>query len=175
MLKFLGLALNTISTYLIAVVLFAPTLVRFGFDLNSIHMFILIFAALGSITPPVALTSLTAATIAQAPIDAVGWKAMTLSIPAYVIGVLLLFQPQLMTPIISLDFILLALNSLTMSGLWILLIVLGRPSLKVIQFQIIVFVFIISLWFGLSLWWGSIVSALAWLIIPQWIRKRVTL
>ncbi|MBS3971730.1 MAG: TRAP transporter fused permease subunit [Erysipelotrichia bacterium] len=175
MVIFLGLALNTISTYLIAVVLFAPTLVRFGFDLNAVHMFIVIFAALGSITPPVALTSLTAATIAQAPIDAVGWKAMTLSIPAYVIGVLLLFQPQLMSPSLSLDFVLLALNSLTLSALWIVLIVLGKPSLKVIYFQLAILVLIECLWFGLSFWWGSIISAFAWLIIPQWIRKKVTL
>jgi TRAP-type uncharacterized transport system fused permease subunit len=175
MVIFLGLALNTISTYLIAVVLFAPTLVRFGFDLNAVHMFIVIFAALGSITPPVALTSLTAATIAQAPIDAVGWKAMTLSIPAYVIGVLLLFQPQLMSPSLSLDFVLLALNSLTLSALWIVLIVLGKPSLKVIYFQLAILVFIGCLWFGFSFWRGSIISAFAWLIIPQWIRKKVTL
>lgn len=175
MVIFLGLALNTISTYLIAVVLFAPTLVRFGFDLKSIHMFILIFAALGSITPPVALTSLTAATIAQAPIDAVGWKAMTLSIPAYVIGVVLLFQPQLLSPSLTVDFGLLILNTLTMSALWIILIVVGKPTMKTIQFQIFILFLIISLWFGLSVWWGSAVSILAWFSVPIWIRKRVTL
>jgi TRAP transporter 4TM/12TM fusion protein len=173
MVIFLGLALNTISTYLIAVVLFVPTLVGLGFDPHSIHMFILIFAALGSITPPVALTSLTAATIAQAPIDAVGWKAMILSVPAYVIGVMLLFQPQLLSPSFTIDFAIIAVNTLSMSGLWIVLIVLGKPSMKTIQFQLLILIFIICLWFGLSLWWGSILSVFAWIVIPLWIRKRV--
>ncbi|MFO7612652.1 MAG: TRAP transporter fused permease subunit, partial [Clostridia bacterium] len=54
---FLGLAMNTSSSYLIAAVLGAPVLIGLGFEPLGVHMFILFFAAMSTITPPVAMTS----------------------------------------------------------------------------------------------------------------------
>ncbi|MDX1359112.1 MAG: TRAP transporter fused permease subunit, partial [Clostridia bacterium] len=51
---FLGLAINISSSYLIAAILGAPILISSGYEPLGVHMFILFFAAMATITPPVA-------------------------------------------------------------------------------------------------------------------------
>jgi TRAP-type uncharacterized transport system fused permease subunit len=100
----LGTALNTTTTYLISVVFFAPIFLKQGYDLLPTHLFILYYSALGSITPPVALTSLTAASIANASFMKVSVKAMSLSSVMYFIPVLILINPMILHPVLSVEF-----------------------------------------------------------------------
>jgi len=93
---FIGTAINTPTTYLISVVFFAPMLIRYGFEPLSVHMFILFYSAMGSITPPVAITALTAAAIANASPTKVGLKAMYLSILAYLLPMIFIFRPEVL-------------------------------------------------------------------------------
>lgn len=93
---FLGLAMNTISTYVITAVICAPVLISLGFNNLAVHMFILYFSATSSITPPVALTSFVAASIAGASPMKVGWMSMRMGIAAYILPFVFLYNPELL-------------------------------------------------------------------------------
>lgn len=93
---FLGLAMNTISTYVITAVICAPILTALGLDKLAVHMFILYFATTSSITPPVALTSFVAASIAGASPMKVGWMSMKMGIAAYILPFVFILNPAIL-------------------------------------------------------------------------------
>jgi TRAP-type uncharacterized transport system fused permease subunit len=93
---FLGLAMNISSSYLIAAVLGAPVLVVMGFEPLGVHMFILFFAAMATITPPVAVTSYATAAIAGANPMKVGFMSMKVGIVAYVLPFVFIFNPAIL-------------------------------------------------------------------------------
>lgn len=61
----LGLGLPTSGTYILAAVLVGGILVKMGVSLLQTHMFILYFAAMSALTPPVAISSYAAAALAK--------------------------------------------------------------------------------------------------------------
>jgi len=93
---FLGLAMNITSSYLLTAVICAPVLIRFGYEPVSVHMFILFFSAMATITPPVALTSFAAASIADAPPMKVGFLSMKTGFVAYVLPFVFVFKPSIL-------------------------------------------------------------------------------
>ncbi|MBN1624521.1 MAG: TRAP transporter fused permease subunit [Clostridia bacterium] len=93
---FLGLAMNISSSYLIAAVLGAPILVNVGFEPLSVHMFILFFAAMATITPPVAITSYAAASIAGVSPMKVGFMSMKIGMVAYILPFAFIFKPAIL-------------------------------------------------------------------------------
>lgn len=93
---FLGLAMNITSAYLITAVICAPVMIRLGFPPLSVHMFILFFSTMATITPPVALTAFAAATIADAAPMKVGFYAMRMGAVAYVLPYTFLFNPAIL-------------------------------------------------------------------------------
>lgn len=72
----LGLGLPTSASYLILAVLVGPALTDMGASILSAHLFLIYFAALSSISPPVAITVFTASGIAKADNMKAGWLAM---------------------------------------------------------------------------------------------------
>ncbi len=102
---FIGTALNTPTTYIISAIFFGPILLQRGYELLPIHFFFLYYASLGSITPPVAITSLTAASIADASFLKVSFKAMFLSLVAYLIPFSFILEPTILAPSFSIDFL----------------------------------------------------------------------
>ncbi len=72
----LGLGLPTSASYLILAVLVGPALIEMGASTLAAHLFLIYFAALSSISPPVALTVFTASGIANANNNRAGWLAM---------------------------------------------------------------------------------------------------
>lgn len=92
---FLGLAMNNSSTYLIAAVLGAPVLINLGYEPLGVHMFILFYAGMATVTPPVALTSFTAATIAGADPMKVGWMTMKVGIVGYILPFIFVLNPAI--------------------------------------------------------------------------------
>lgn len=93
---FLGLAMNISASYLIAAVLGAPILISLGFEPLGVHMFILFFAAMATITPPVAITSFAAATIGGASPMKVGFMSMKVGIVAYILPFVFIFKPEIL-------------------------------------------------------------------------------
>lgn len=96
MAMFLGLAMNITPSYLLTAVMTVPILVRFGVEPLSAHMFVLFFAAMATITPPVAITSFTAATIAGASPMGVGFKSMRMALVAYILPYVFVYNPSIL-------------------------------------------------------------------------------
>lgn len=93
---FLGLAMNISTSYLLAAVVAAPVLIKLGVPVMAAHMFILFYAAMATITPPVALTAFAAASIADAPPMRVGFLSMRMALIAYVLPFIFVYWPALL-------------------------------------------------------------------------------
>lgn len=91
----LSMGMPTSSAYIMASVLLAPALITLGFETMSAHMFILYFAIFAMITPPVALASFSAASIAKADVNKTGWYCFYMAIPSFLIAFALLYNPGL--------------------------------------------------------------------------------
>lgn len=91
----LGMGMPTSAAYLIAAILMAPLLIKLGVNPLAAHMFILYFAVISMITPPVALASFTAAGIAEADLWETGLQAFKIAIPGFLIPFVLVYNPAL--------------------------------------------------------------------------------
>jgi TRAP transporter 4TM/12TM fusion protein len=92
----LGMALPTVAAYLIANILFCPTLITLGIPSLQANMFIFYFGVIAQITPPVCLASFTAAGIAEADSWKTGWKAFSYAIVTFLAPFIFVFQPAVL-------------------------------------------------------------------------------
>jgi TRAP transporter 4TM/12TM fusion protein len=81
----LGLGLPTSSSYILAAVLIAPGLTAFGLSVMQAHMFILYYAVLSAVTPPVAVAAYACSAIAQANPLTISVQACRMSIVAFIV------------------------------------------------------------------------------------------
>jgi TRAP transporter 4TM/12TM fusion protein len=72
----LGCGMPTTACYIVLAVVIAPSLVKMGVLPLAAHLFILYFGALSSLTPPVALSALTASSISGAGLWETGYEAI---------------------------------------------------------------------------------------------------
>lgn len=91
----LGMGLPTVPAYIVMSSLVAPALIQMGATPIAAHMFVLYFAVLSCITPPVAIASYAAAAISGADAVKVGFASMKLGIVAYIIPFLFVLNPML--------------------------------------------------------------------------------
>jgi len=91
----LGLGMTTTACYIFLAVLLAPALVKAGLSPMAIHLFLLYWGMLSFITPPVALASFTAASIAQAPPMKTSWESMWAGSIIYFIPFFFVLNPAL--------------------------------------------------------------------------------
>ncbi|MGQ0662964.1 MAG: TRAP transporter permease [Pseudomonadota bacterium] len=80
-----GLGLPTSSSYILAAVLIGPVLVKLGVSLMAAHMFILYYAVLSAVTPPVAIAAYAVAAIAKSNPLTLSVLACRISIVAFVV------------------------------------------------------------------------------------------
>lgn len=81
----LGMGMPTSAAYLLTAVLMAPALITMGLPVLVAHMFVFYFAVLSMITPPVALATFAAASIAESGIWETGLAAFKLAITAFLV------------------------------------------------------------------------------------------
>jgi TRAP transporter 4TM/12TM fusion protein len=81
----LGMGMPVPSVYILAAVLVGPALTKLGLSTMAAHMFLLYFASLSAMTPPVAVAAFAAAPLAQANPLAIGMTAVRLSIVAFLV------------------------------------------------------------------------------------------
>ncbi len=81
----LGMGLTASACYIFLAVVLAPGLVQQGFNEIAIHLFILYWAIISNITPPVALACFPAAKIAETSYFRVGFRAVTLGFASYIV------------------------------------------------------------------------------------------
>lgn len=91
-----GMGLPTSAAYVMVAAVFAPALIQQGIDPLVVHMFVLYYAALSVITPPVCLGVFVAATIAEAPWVKVAGETLRLGATAYVLPMLFLAYPGML-------------------------------------------------------------------------------
>ena len=92
----LGMGMNVTSAYLILVTMTAPALVDLGIPLITAHFFVFWTSQLSVITPPVALSSYVAASIAKADVWKTGWYSLRMGLAIYYIPIMFVFIPALL-------------------------------------------------------------------------------
>jgi TRAP transporter 4TM/12TM fusion protein len=92
----LGMGLPTPVAYLLTAVLAGPALTMMGVPLLAAHLFILYYASLSTITPPVAVAAYAAAGIAGDSPMKVGFTAVRLGSLAFIIPFMFIYQPALL-------------------------------------------------------------------------------
>ena len=92
----LGMGMPTPAVYLTASALLAPVLTQtFKLPLMQLHLFMVYFACLSAITPPVAVANFAASAIAGAHPMAVGNHAVKLALGGFLLPFFFLFNPAL--------------------------------------------------------------------------------
>ncbi|MGE3248246.1 MAG: TRAP transporter permease, partial [Beijerinckiaceae bacterium] len=91
----LGMGMPTGVIYMMLAVLVAPALKQFGVVDISAHLFIFYFGSLSMITPPVCMATFAAAAIARTDFWATGWEGVRLSVVAYIVPFVMIYQPAL--------------------------------------------------------------------------------
>ncbi|MGR3363260.1 MAG: TRAP transporter permease [Maritimibacter harenae] len=91
----LGVGMPTSGVYVVVAVLLAPALVRQGIDMTAAHLFILYFGLLSMLTPPVAIASYAAASIAKSDMWQTGVTGVRLAFVAYLLPFVFAFNPAL--------------------------------------------------------------------------------
>lgn len=92
----LGMGLPTIAAYAIPASVVVPALVDMGVPELAAHMFVLYYASLSAITPPVALASFAAAAIAHSNPLKVSCVSVRLGIAGFIIPYMFVYGPQLL-------------------------------------------------------------------------------
>lgn len=91
-----GMGVPALPAYLLVATFGAPTLVNAGVPLIAAHMFVMYFAIVSGITPPVCLVAYAGASIAEANPMKTGFTAFRLGIAAYLVPYFFIFEPALL-------------------------------------------------------------------------------
>ncbi|MBW4706358.1 TRAP transporter fused permease subunit [Roseobacter sp. YSTF-M11] len=92
----LGMGMPTTPAYVIQVSLLVPAVVKLGVEPAAAHLFVLYFAVLSNITPPVAMASLAASAISGARLGETSRIALKLAATAYLVPFLFALYPALL-------------------------------------------------------------------------------
>lgn len=92
----LGMGLPTVAAYAITGAVVAPAITRLGVEPIAAHLFVLYFAALSAITPPVSLASFAAAAVARAPVWPVALRAVKVGAAGFIVPYLFVYRSELL-------------------------------------------------------------------------------
>ncbi len=90
----LGMGLPTLPAYFLVAIFLAPAVAELGVAVLLAHMFVLLFAILSNVTPPVAIAAYTAAPIAGANPLTTGFQAVRVAIVGFVIPFVWIYYPS---------------------------------------------------------------------------------
>ncbi|MGK7379691.1 TRAP transporter permease [Planococcus sp. 1R117A] len=91
----LGMGMTVSAVYIFLAVVMAPALVQLGIDPIAAHLFVLYWATVSYITPPVALASFAAAGIAKANAMRTGFTSVRLGIVTFLVPFIIVYNPAL--------------------------------------------------------------------------------
>jgi TRAP transporter 4TM/12TM fusion protein len=92
----LGMGLPTTPAYIVQVALLVPAMVKLGVQVEAAHLFVLYFAVLSAITPPVAMAVYAANGLSGASVMDTGWAAVKLGLTGYIIPFMFVYSPSLL-------------------------------------------------------------------------------
>jgi len=107
----LGMGIPTTAQYIIASMIAAPALLQWGIHPLVSHMFVLFYAVLADVTPPVALAAYAASGISGGDPFRTGFTAFSLSMAkvyvpfVFVYSPIILWLPALLDPSVSFDYL----------------------------------------------------------------------
>jgi TRAP transporter 4TM/12TM fusion protein len=92
----LGMGMPTPAVYVLAAVLAAPAMVNLGVPVLAAHLFVVYFASMSAITPPVAVAAFAAASIAGADPLRIAAIASRLAVVGFVLPFCFVWRPALL-------------------------------------------------------------------------------
>lgn len=112
----LGMGMTVSAVYIFLAVIMAPALVGLGFDPVAAHLYVIYWATVSYITPPVALAAYAASGIAKADPIRTGFTAMKLGAVKYFLPLFFVYNPALIGRAESFEIIVTAIFALL--GVW---------------------------------------------------------
>ncbi|MBP1157184.1 TRAP transporter 4TM/12TM fusion protein [Paenibacillus sp. PvR098] len=92
----LGMGVPTPAAYMLTAAIGGPLLISLDIPLMAAHMFIMYYAVLSAITPPVAVAAYVAAPIAQENPMSIAWEACKIGVVSFIIPFMFIFNPPLL-------------------------------------------------------------------------------
>ena len=92
----LGMGLPPGATYFIIVIALSSGIDAVSVPPLSLHLFVVFFAVMSTVTPPVALAAFAAAPIAKADPIRTGWQASRLSVAGFLIPFIFIYHPAVL-------------------------------------------------------------------------------
>jgi TRAP transporter 4TM/12TM fusion protein len=92
----LGMGLPPGATYFIIVIALSSGIEAVGIPLLTLHLFVVFFAVISTVTPPVALAAFAAAPIADADPVRTGFQAARLSLAGFIIPFVFVYHPAVL-------------------------------------------------------------------------------
>ena len=93
--RFSGSACRRPSAYILAAVLVGPALTKIGFPILESHMFLLYYAILSALTPPIAVAALAAAAIADEDPFVIAFEAVRLAAVGFLMPFVFIWNPAI--------------------------------------------------------------------------------
>jgi TRAP transporter 4TM/12TM fusion protein len=139
-----GMVVPPFAAYVAIVVIAAPIFNNLGFELSTIHMFVLYGCALAPITPPVALAAYTAAGIADADAIQTAKEASIQALPLWIFPFLLL-RDNLFLGMGTGANILIINILMIMTGVLVFTVAVNRYWVERIPKQLIIFLYALTI------------------------------
>ena len=92
----LGMGMPTPSAYILAAALMTPILTKLGIPTMGAHMFVLYYAVMSALTPPVAVAAYAASSIAEDNPLYIALLAVKFALAAFIIPFAFIFGPELL-------------------------------------------------------------------------------
>ena len=163
----LGMGMPTVPAYLIIILVMGPAVTALGVDTIAAHLFVVYYAVLSSVTPPVALAAFAAAPIAKANPLALSVTALRLATIGFLIPFAFVYQPSLLLIVDSFSIVGLVIALLTTSAA-IVLIASGFASKGWLRLLLVI-VGIVTI---LPFWWIQSVGGITALVLLIKARKE---
>lgn len=93
---FFGFGMPTVPAYLLVAYIGPPALIQFGISDISAHLFVLYYATLSAISPPVAVACLVASEVADGEFFATAKNAMRFAFIGYILPFLWIYNPAIL-------------------------------------------------------------------------------
>lgn len=107
-----GMGVPTTASYIMVAVIGAQAIIELGFPTIAIHLFILYYAILANITPPVSAAILVASKISGSNYIRTGMTAMRLGLPGFILPFLFVYHEELLLQGAPLDIVIVILTAM---------------------------------------------------------------
>ncbi|HEX7006183.1 MAG TPA: TRAP transporter large permease subunit, partial [Alphaproteobacteria bacterium] len=107
----LGCGMPTPSAYILAAVLVGPLLIDLGLDKLSAHLFLLYYAVMSALTPPIAVAAYAAAPLAEGNPITIAAQACRFALAAFLVPFFFIYGPELLLMGSAFDIVLAAVTA----------------------------------------------------------------